>query len=311
MARVRNATQRRALEQAKRVPWQRLAKAADEFIQWHVFTLWVRATVDAANSLPAAVRAEVELRAPGVARALLPRVKSAINRGDRPGSVAWEDIRCWAEMNVFLSARREGWLDAIRYFSDMSLCSMKAWSHWERMDALWRRSPPRQFPMPQEWDSAVASVTQLSNADSVAQRALDVVRGMRESDWDKLLVGFSRLNAFCRWMDLMIAGQDRISERVWREILDRYPEFSFSNCVTTPKETVRCLKSWALRCELPGPKRAGTLAALRFQLRHHPEYAAICNYAQICRGIWADGSSRGLPTFDEWKQAADGYSEAD
>jgi len=68
--------------------------------------------------------------------------------------VAWEDIRCWAEMNVFLSARREGWLDAIRYFSDMSLCSMKAWSHWERMDAVWRRSPPRQFPTPQEWDSA-------------------------------------------------------------------------------------------------------------------------------------------------------------
>ena len=53
--RVRQQTERRALEQAKRVPWKRLAEAADEYTDWQVFTLWLRAVVEAAGSIPAMI----------------------------------------------------------------------------------------------------------------------------------------------------------------------------------------------------------------------------------------------------------------
>ena len=311
VARLCRATERRALEQAKRVPWPRLAKAADEYTEWHVFTLWVRATVDAANTVPAVVRAEIDLRAPSVLRAPQPKVKSAINRGDRPGAVAWEDLSCWAEMNVFLSAKREGWLDALRHFSAMSLRSMKAWSQWERMDAVWRGPAPRQLPTPQEWVRAVAAVTRLSNPGSAAQRALDVVHSLGESDWDRLRVGFFQLNAFCQWMDLMLAVQDRRPDRLSRELRTRYPGFSLADPRSPPKDAVRSLKSWVLSHSLPGAKEAGVSAALTFHLRHHPEYAATRSYARFCKGIWANGSLKDLPTFDEWKRGACVYSEAD
>ena len=308
-ARLRTATERRALEQAKRVPWPRLAKAADEYTEWHVFTLWVRATVDAANTVPAVVCAEIDLRAPGVLRALQPKVKSATSRGDRPGAVAWEDLCCWAEMNVFLSAKREGWLEALRHFSAMSLRSMKAWSQWERMDAVWRCSAPRQFPTPQEWDRMVAAVTRLSNPGSAAQRALDVVHRLAESDWDRLRVGFFQLNAFCRWMDLMLAVQDRRTDRLSRGLLSRYPDFSLADCGIAPGDAVRSLRSWVLSYYLHGADEVGVAAALRFHLRNHPEYAATRAYSQFCRGIWANGLLKELPAFDEWKQRADGYFE--
>ena len=311
MARVRDLAEQRALEQAKRVPWPRLAKAADEYTKWDVFTLWVRATVDAANAVPSAVRAEIELRAPGVFRAVHPRVKSAIIRGDRPGAMAWEDISRWAEMNVFLSAKREGWLDAVRHFSARSLRSMKAWSHWEHMDILWRRSAPRQLPAHQEWDDMVASVTRLSNPGSAAQLALDAVHRLGEPDWTELRAGFFRLNTFCQWMNLMLAVEGRKSRRLSRELLNRYPGFNIARGSMAPVDDVRCLKSWVLSHDLPGAAGAGASAALRFHLRHHPEYAAIRSYAQFCRDIWANGSLKELPAFDEWKQGADGYSEAD
>lgn len=311
VARLRNATVRRALEQAKRVPWPRLAKAADDYTDWQIFALWVRATLDAARIMPAVVRAEIDLRAPSVLRALQSKVKSAINRGDRPGAVAWEDLSCWAEMNVFLCAKREGWLDALRHFSAMSLRSMKAWSQWERMDAVWRCSAPRQLPTPQEWDRAVAMVTRLSNPGSAAQRAIDIVHSLGESDWDRLRVGFFQLNAFCQWMDLMLAVQDRTPDRLSRELLCRYPGFSLADRRIAPQDAVRSLKSWVLSHGLRGAMDAGVSAALTFHLRHHPEYAAIRSYSQFSRRMWANGSLKELPSFDDWKHGADTYSDAD
>src|SRR5438874_1652689 len=199
VARVRNATQRRALEQAKRVPWPRLAKAAHEYTDWHVFALWARAMVETANNVPPTVQSEIERRDPGAFSALHSKVEATINRGAHPGVVAWEEVIGWAEMNVFLAAKRGGWLDALRYSSAMSLRSMKAWSHWERVNADWRVSPPGKLPTLREWEGMVASVSRLSNAECAAQRTLDAMRTMRESDWDKLLAAFAHLNAFGQW----------------------------------------------------------------------------------------------------------------
>ena len=61
--RICNAMERRAIEQAKRVPWRRLAETADEYSDWQLFTLWVRARVDVAKHVPAAARSEMERRA--------------------------------------------------------------------------------------------------------------------------------------------------------------------------------------------------------------------------------------------------------
>jgi hypothetical protein len=226
VARVRNATERRALEQAKRVPWQRLAKAANEYTDWHVFALWARAVVETANNVPPTLRSEVERRAPGAFGALHSKVKATINRGAQPGVVAWEEVICWAEMNVFLAAKRGGWLDALRYFSAMSLRSMQAWSHWERVDADWRVSPPGKLPTLREWEGMVASVSRLSNAACAAQRTLDSMRTMRKSAWDKLLAAFTHLSAFCQWMELMLDTPKATSEQLSQELLKKYPGFS-------------------------------------------------------------------------------------
>ena len=80
--------------------------------------------------------------------------------------MAWEDIRCWAEMNVFLSARREGWLDAIRYFSDMLDEGVVTLGADGRGVAAFTTSPVSHAS---GMGQRVASVSQLSNADSAAR----------------------------------------------------------------------------------------------------------------------------------------------
>ena len=127
-----------------------------------------------------------------------------MKNGDGPGARIWQDVSQWAEMNVFIGAKRAGWLDAVRYYSSMSLRFMKAWSHWEDIDRRWRAAPPQHFPDYAQWQCEVAAVARLSNPDSIAQQVLDSVRGVSEAEWSRLLYGFSDLMAFCLWMELVL-----------------------------------------------------------------------------------------------------------
>ena len=90
IGRVRQQTERRALEQAKRVPWKRLAEAADEYTDWQVFTLWLRAVVAAAGSIPAMVAQEMESKTPRLLERIRPDVEAAVKNGDGPGTRIWK-----------------------------------------------------------------------------------------------------------------------------------------------------------------------------------------------------------------------------
>ena len=198
---VRHQTELRALEQARRVTWRRLAAVADEYTEWQVFGLWVRAVVEATGSIPAMVAQEMESRTPLLLAGIAPDLDAAVRNGGGPGARTWEDVSRWTEMNFFIAAKQAGWLDAVRYFSSMSLSSMQAWSHWENVDKEWRGTAPMQFPSYPQWRSDVAAVARLANPDSTAQQVLDAVRSVSEAEWRNLLQGFSGLMTFslCGW----------------------------------------------------------------------------------------------------------------
>jgi len=116
------------LAEARKVPWRILADAADEYTEWQVFTLWLRAVLDACEALPAEVALEVEKRSP----ALLTRVVPQFAENVAPhGLRVWEEVTDWSEANVFAEAKREEWLNAIRYFSSQSLqCKRQTNPSW-------------------------------------------------------------------------------------------------------------------------------------------------------------------------------------
>ena len=128
MDRVRHQAEHRALEQANRVPWKRLAAAADEYTDWQVFSLWLRAVMEVSRSVPTIVADEIESRAPQLLARIRSDVEAPGTNGRGAGERIWQDVSQWAEVNVFITARTEGWLEAVRYFSSMSLRAMKAWS---------------------------------------------------------------------------------------------------------------------------------------------------------------------------------------
>jgi hypothetical protein len=306
--RVRHQTELLALQQAKRVIWRRLAAAADEYTEWQVFGLWLRAVVQAAGSIPVIVAQEMESRAPQLLDRIRPNVEAAFN-GNAPGIRVWQDVSLWAEMNVFIEARRGGWLDAVRYFSSMSLHSMKAWSCWEDTDAKWRAATPKRFPTYAQWQCEVAAVARLSNPASTAQRVLDTVRGVPGGEWNALFREFSELMAFSLWIELLIDREGPSSEVVSRELAARYRGFVLSREAAGSKEVVRVLNEWAIEHALAIADQKQLLAGLSFHVRHHPAYPARRSYALHCHDIWPQECPRPLPGFEEWLLAADAYLE--
>jgi hypothetical protein len=213
------------------------------------------------------------------------------------------------ETNIFVVAKRAGWLDAVRYYSSMSLRSMKAWSHWENTDKQWCAAPPKYFPKYAKWQSEVADVAQLSNPNSTAQRVLDAVRGISDAEWSKLLNGFSGLITFSLWMELVLDIEGPTSALVSKELAVRYSGFSLSRTLTS-KAVVRALNDWALDHALAIADQKQMLAALSFHVSHHPAYPAMRTYALHCHDVWPVECPDHLPSFEEWRQAADRYFEA-
>ena len=306
--RVRQQTELRAVQQAKRVTWKRLAAAADEYTEWQVFGLWLRAVVEAAGSIPVMVAREMESRTPQLLGRIRPDVEGSVN-GNGPGARIWQEVSLWAEMNIFFAANRAGWLDAVRYFSSMSLRSMKAWSYWEDIDSQWRTATSKKFPTYAQWKCEVAAVARLSNPDSTAQQVLDAVRGVSEAEWSMLLHGFSDLIAFSLWIELVLDIEGPTSGLVSKELAERYGGFSLTHGTKGSKEFVRSLNEWVIEHALAIADQKQMLAALSFHISHHPAYPAMRNYARHCHDVWPDERPCRLPSFEEWRQAADAYFE--
>ena len=302
--RVRRQAEIRALDEASTVPWKILADAAGEYTEWQVFALWLRAVLDACEGLPVEVASEIETRSPVLASRIGMPGNTALTRGSR----AWEDVTHWAESNVFIKAKGERWLNAIRYFSSKSLLSMKAWSYWEEIQRRWRSEKPEALPSYQQWMNATAAVSRLSNPESDAQKVLDSVRRIPEPRWQQMFDAFVELTTLCLWMEILLEAGQAGAELVGRELTIRYPLFpTFS--IHDPAPAISGLMEWVIDCESPFAKAQPPLLALDYHLKSHPAYYARRRYAARCRDLWGDGHFDHLPSFEEWRDAADGFFE--
>jgi hypothetical protein len=303
--RVRRQAETRALVEARTVPWRLVADAAAEYTEWQVFALWLRAVLDACEGLPALVALKIETRSP----VLLSRIASALgNTVSSRGSMVWEDITNWAESNVFARAKRDRWLNAIRHFSSRSLLSMKAWAYWENINLLWRDEKPETLPTYEQWMSATAAVSRLSNPESDAQQVLDSIRLIPEAKWQQMFAAFMELATICLWIEILLEAGGTGAEVVARELTARYPRFDTS-AVLNSGDAISTLMDWVIAHEPSFASSKPPLLALNYHIKCHPAYYARRNYAAHCRDAWRLGHFERLPSLAEWRDAADGFFE--
>jgi hypothetical protein len=301
--RVRQYAEVRALDEAKKVPWRLLANAADEYTEWQIFALWLRAVLNVCEVLPAEVANEVETRSP----ALLSQVQSRFDILAPPrGGAVWEAVNDWAESTVFVEAKRDRWLNAIRYFSSTSLSSMKAWSYWESIHRRCQEQKPEYLLTYPEWISATYAVRRLSNPEGDAQKVLDSIGMMPEARWQLMFEAFAELTALCLWIETVLGIGQMGAALVTRELKVRHPGFEISS-IQNSGAAISGFMEWVIASEVPFVGSHLPLTALAYQTKRHPAYHARRNYAAQCRAVWSGVHFDRLPSFEEWRDAADAY----
>jgi hypothetical protein len=306
--RVLQKRERLALEQSKRVPWKQLAQVVEEYTDWQVFGLWLRAVAEAAHGIPPVAAEELDARIPQfVFHTQTPSTASETATGG-VGLDVWQEFSLFVEKEKFSESERDGWLDAVRHFSSMSLRSMQAWAHWEAADRGWRANPPQAYPDYSLWERQVAGVERLSNIESLAQRVLDAVRKLPGPEWRNLLRRFSELMAFLIWLELIIEIDGPKSSLASHELTNRFPGFSAPRR-SGARTLVRALNQWVMEQLLGISDKEEILEALSFHVRNHPEYPAMLQYASRCHSDWRAAPPDHLPSFDEWRAAATEFAE--
>jgi len=306
--RVLQKRERLALEQSKRIPWKQLAQAVEEYTDWQVFGLWLRALVEAARGIPAVAAEELNARIPRFVSHTPTPSRASDTSTCGAGLDIWQQFSLFVEKEKFSDSEREGWLDAIRHFSSMSLRSMQAWAHWEAVDRDWRATPPQAYPDYSLWKHQVAGVERLSNIESPAQRVLDAVRRLPDPEWKNLLRRFSESMAFLIWLELIIEIDGPKSSIASKELTSRFPGFSAPRR-SGARTLVRALNQWAMKHQLDISDNEETLEALSFHVRNHPEYPALLQYASRCHSDWRGAPPDHLPSFEEWRAAASEFAE--
>jgi hypothetical protein len=252
-----------------------------------------------------AVERELETKAPGYTQAVEAQVPSVL-KADAPGYELWNLAYDWAVVNIFGEPHRDGWLDAVHYFSSISLPHMKAWAHWERVNREWRTNPPAEWPAYHQWQTEVAAVTRLSNPEGMAQQVLDAVNSLPEGQWEHHLSRFFDLVGFSLWMELFLDVDGARCPLLTDELANRYPGFAFSRPGLPSAEAARELNSWVVQNTLRVDDES-VLAALSWHVRNSPAYYALRNYAAECHECWSDHHAGRLPPLDEWRKTADNY----
>jgi hypothetical protein len=110
-AQLQHLARERADNQARRIPWQRLYDARNQYVDWQEFHLLARSILDIENGIPNWIGGILNDRCPGFLRTEEGLTSQAAK--NRPLPLRVED---WIDEHVFGSAKAEGWFNAITYY---------------------------------------------------------------------------------------------------------------------------------------------------------------------------------------------------
>ena len=145
--RVGQAARLTAEREAARIPWPQLQDARENYVAWEAFALWVRAIENAAGDFPEFLAEAVEKRCPGFSDFV------AKHKQEHPDSLPffWYHLERWINERIFGKAWREGWMNAVGYYSARDLASLRNHAYWEYCERQWKLSKPAAYPSFRDW----------------------------------------------------------------------------------------------------------------------------------------------------------------
>jgi hypothetical protein len=311
-AQLQRIARERADDEARRIPWQRLFDARNQYIDWQEFYLWVRSILEVEGSVPDWLAEILNDRCPGFLRTEKDlRAKAPKNR---PLLIHLED---WIDEHIFGFAKQEGWFSAITYYAIRDPRYQRAEVCWSECVARWENTKPIQYPLFEEWKDAAAQ------CDDTARLLPDVKKARASAKLvapDRLADAVSRWidwEAFAYWARSALESGSGVPKEVARELERRCPGFLAANSDIRLHDSAKesqdwhSLMAWIADHDFQDATAEGWFNAILIQARSHPRAIRTMEYADHCDEVWSSETPEPYPLFEDWRRAADSYVDLD
>lgn len=136
----------RAEQQAQRVDPSTLAQAVDANLEAQKFCWWARLCIHAYGRITPILKSYLDERCPGFVQSVRTEASS-----DFDELAFWHALRKWIEDHVFERAVREGWRDALAYYTAADSRSNEASDHWLKTQQALDDDSLTEIPLYEIW----------------------------------------------------------------------------------------------------------------------------------------------------------------
>lgn len=281
--------------QALRVPWPKLDSAVSNFVDWHIFLLWVRVATATQAAIPSAVAAALRERCPGFGLSFV--------RGQMESmSTLWRFLEEWIAENVFAEPRQDQWFDAVMQYAYSDLRMEQAWTIWHQYRDKVTLQQPSMIPALEQWRNEIfacrALITSGSEKDIAVSQLSNVSLERLEATTSDVIEQRGR----ALWLHSLRESELPERDAVFRDALRR----SYPHLTASEASLLRAIRPderhiWAsARAE-----RWNDL--LRYCVRHSSRYHRLVHYWRKSREDNFDGHHWPKRSFNDWLRAADQY----
>ena len=309
-ARLQRAARERADEQARRIPWQRLLEARNQYIEWQEFYQWIRSVLDVEAHILDWVAEILQNRCPSfmeAEKALAPRARKT-----RPLPLRLED---WIDDHVFGFAKQEGWFNAITFYAIRDPRYQRAEVCWSECVARWKKAKPLRYPSFEEWKALASHCDETAHLTTHERKARASVKLVHPDRLADAVARYMDCEALAYWAQHALErGSDPPAEVV-RELELRCPGYLGAEHKTRARQSCdgeehwQRLMLWAGDRFFQDAKSEGWFEAILIRVREHPRAIRTMEFSDYCSVIWSSDLPKPYPSFEQWRGDADSYVE--
>jgi hypothetical protein len=311
-ARLQRAARERADDEARRIPWQRLYDARNQYIDWQEFYLWVRSVLEVAAGIPDWLAEILNARCPGFLETEKALAAKAVKT--RPLVIRLED---WIDDHFFGFAKQEGYFFAITYYAIRDPRYQPAEVCWSECVEKWKKAKPIWYPSFEEWKAMAAQCDETARLTARERKARASAKLVHP---DRLAEAVSRYvdwEAFAHWAGPALDRGYRLPAEVAAEVERRCPGFLDANIKAREQDSSGAsenwprLMLWIVDHFFQDAKAEGWFDAILIQVRSHPRAIRTLEYADHCDVVWSSELPSPYPSFENWRKDADSYIDLD
>jgi hypothetical protein len=307
-ASVQRHAREQAEEEARRVPWQLLSEARNQYLDWQEFYYWARSIMESENGIPDWLANKLDELCPG----FLADEKRYLARHPNEATLTPVRLGHWIDEHIFGFAQQGGWLLAITFYGVRESRYQKASVCWLESVKKWRKARPIQYPSFEQW---LREAVQCDETAHVLPRVRKERACFKLVDPERLAQAVSQFiewEAFAYWVRLPLEAGTCLPSELARELNSRCPGFVEFNTKERladrriPQDWQR-LMFWIGHHFFQEAKTEGWYDAILISVRNHPRAVRTMEYCNHCEQVWESELPTPYPSFEAWRRDADRY----